>query len=57
MISIGTSSSSSTNGTPLGTKNDRKCGPCRAKPMMVTPMNTTAAIAKVTMMWLVGVNE
>ncbi len=31
--------------------------PCRAKPMMVTPTKTNAAIAKVTTMWLVGVNE
>ena len=31
--------------------------PWRAKPMIVTPTNTTAAIAKVTAIWLVGVNE
>ena len=31
--------------------------PWRTKPMIVTPTNTTAAIAKVTMMWLVGVKE
>jgi len=41
----------------LGTNSDRKCAPWRTKPMTVTPRNTTNAIAKVTMMWLVGVKE
>ena len=42
-------------GTPFGTKNDRKCAPCMTKPTIVTPMKTTKAMAKVTMMWLVKV--
>ena len=37
MISIGTSSGGSTNGTPFGKKSDRKCAPWPAKPMRVTP--------------------
>ena len=42
-------------GTPSGTKSRRKCQPCLTMPTIVTPMNTIAASAKVTMMWLVTV--
>ena len=44
-----------TIGTPFGRKRLRKCRPWRATPIAVTPMKTTIAIAKVTMMWLVTV--
>ncbi len=56
-ISIGTSRTSSTLGTPCGTNNVRKCAPCRMTPSTVTRMNTVSASAKVTMMWLVKVKE
>ncbi len=53
--SIGTRITSSTGGTPSGTNSRRKCAPCLTKPMIVTPMNTASASAKVTTMWLVMV--
>ena len=55
MISIGISRGHSATETPGGTKNVKKWTPCLTKPRIVTPTNTTAARAKVTMMWLVKV--
>jgi hypothetical protein len=52
---MGTSSRSSTLGTPCGTNRLRKWKPWRAIPISVTPMNTVAASAKVTTIWLVKV--
>ena len=40
-------------GIPAGIKKPRKRIPCLMKPIVVTPTKTTAAMAKVTMMWLV----
>ena len=42
---------------PSGTNSEKKCRPCVARPIRVTPTNTNSAIAKVTTMWLVDVNE
>ena len=47
----------STIGTPFGTKSSRYLIPCLTNPITVTPINTTAANANVTMIWLVTVNE
>ena len=47
----------SQNGMPSGTNRRRKPTPCRAKPISVTVIQTMAAKAKVTMMWLVTVKE
>ncbi len=45
------------HGTPEGTNSFRKPMPWFMKPMAVTISQTMAASAKVTMMWLVTVNE
>ena len=55
MISIGINNGHIQIGTPGGTKRLKKCTPCLAKPRMVTPKNTTIAIANVTAIWLVKV--
>ena len=44
-------------GAPEGTKSFKKPKPCFAKPTIVTQINTNAANANVTMMWLVTVKE
>ena len=48
---------SSTAGTPLGTNILKYLKPCLANPIIVTPMKINDAIIKVTMIWLVTVNE
>ena len=55
MTSITINSGAITNGEPGGRKNEKKCSPCLAMAMAVTPTKITAAMAKVTAMWLVKV--
>ena len=43
------------HGRPGITKKEKKWKPCFTKPKIVTPINTTAARAKVTIIWLVKV--
>ena len=44
-------------GTPFGTKSSRYLMPCLTNQIIETTINTTAANANVTMIWLVTVNE
>ena len=55
ITSIGINKGSIYQGRPGITKNEKKCRPCFTKPSIVTPINTTAARAKVTIIWLVNV--
>ena len=57
IISIMVINGSRTAGTPLGTKILRYLRPCFANPIIVTDIKINKAKIKVTMIWLVTVNE
>ena len=57
IISIIVIKGKSTAGTPLGTNILKYLNPCLANPIIVTAIKINKAIIKVTMIWLVTVNE
>ena len=57
IISITVISGKSTAGTPLGTNILKYLKPCLTNPIIVTAINIKRAIIKVTIIWLVTVNE
>ena len=57
MTSITVINGNNTTGTPLGTNILKYFKPCLANPIIVTAIKINNAIIKVTIIWLVTVNE
>ena len=57
MISMIVIKGKSTAGTPLGTNILKYLNPCFTNPIIITAIKINKAIIKVTIIWLVTVNE